>query len=216
MGQRVAQDVEEQLFEAMGVTQHVRKARIELGFEDDSLLLGGGPFEQQQFVEDAVQVDGFLAEERGLEGHERFDQPAQAVHLSYDHVRVFDEVFAFAQLAAEELGGAADPGERVVDLVRELGGHAVQLGYAAPVVVLVLEGPQAGHVVKNQDAAGSRRFAAVDHRGFGEHGNPAGGGEKLGFFANGRMPGVETIEHVGDPGRGSEDRAGAEADEGAA
>ncbi|MCY1354061.1 hypothetical protein D9M69_404200 [compost metagenome] len=157
----VAHDVEHRLDHLFAVDAHVGDARVVVAHQGDAALAfrldqAADPFQHLVDVGQR-QVGQLVGAEHAV------DQIAQAVGLLDDHVGVVAQV-VFRQLAGQQLRGAADAAERVLDLVgqaahQQLGGFLLgQLRF------FLGDAQQAVARLHFQQQQG---FAAVQQRGHG-------------------------------------------------
>ncbi len=100
-------------------TSALGKARVVVAFDEHA----GARFAAQQAVDvftQLVHVDERLLRRARRTDH-RVDERRQAVRFADDDARVFAQVLV--QLAFQQLRGAAQPAERILDLVRQLPNH---------------------------------------------------------------------------------------------
>src|SRR5438477_12963376 len=111
----VARDVEDRLNELLAVADDLRDARVVVALELDAELA----LDQAAHpLEDLVDADGLDAR-RAVRGQHAIHQALQAIGLLDDHLRVLAQL-GLVQLALEELGRAAQPAERILDLMGEI------------------------------------------------------------------------------------------------
>ena len=117
--QRIARDVQQRLDDLVGVDFGIRQGRIVVALHQHA----GARFAAQQPVHvlaHLVHVDQRLLRRPRRADH-RVDQRREPVGLADDDAGVFAQVFV--QLAFQQLRGAAQAAERILDLVRQLANH---------------------------------------------------------------------------------------------
>ena len=117
---RVAPEVEQRLYHLVAVEPQARQARVVVALDRHARRRFGRE-QVTDVLDELVNVDRFLAWR--LAGTEqRVHQRREPVRLADDDGRVLVQRRVL-QLALEQLGGTAQPTERVLDLVRELPDH---------------------------------------------------------------------------------------------
>ena len=152
MGQRiggVAHQIHEHLDKLIAIPEHARQRRIEIFDESDVLgeaRLGDAPHAVEHFVD----VDRHARERTRIA--ERFhpvDQGADAIGFGAD--KLGQVAFVCRQMFFDQLRCAANAGQRILDLMRQHGRHAVHRTHRAPVEQLPVDALRQAAFLQHDD-----------------------------------------------------------------
>jgi hypothetical protein len=158
----ILEEVEERLHQLVAVAGDRGQGGVVV--DDDRRGVGkAGLAQTLHVVEHEMDVDGLRAERALVTEHlHAVDQVADAIRLDADELR--QRPVVVLQAGLEQLGGAADARERVLDLVREHGGHAGHGAGGRAMRQLALDHVRHGALLQHQDdQAGMVGEGAAEH-----------------------------------------------------
>ena len=150
----ILDQVKEEAGDQRFIGKEQRQARIDIEDELDAAAAMLFPLQQHNIVEDGVQVDRRqLQGARGSKIHEFGEEIADAADFADHHLGIFTEIVTVVEFAVEKLRGAANPAERILDLVGETGRHDPGYGKLIAAPDRIFQFTDAGQVAEDNDGA---------------------------------------------------------------
>ena len=119
---RIADQIEEDLVQTVSISLHLRQGGIVIS--DEIHAVGGISFEPDHRIQQFMKIESGNNELRRFTVTQKFShEPFQPLQFSQNHHGIFTQFGSLASLACQQLGGAFDAAQGILQLVGQAAQH---------------------------------------------------------------------------------------------